>query len=323
MERDFKGVWIPKEIWLDERLTALDKIILTEIDSLDGDEGCYASNEYLAEFCQCSEAKITKSIALLTKYGYVKVKKFDGRKRFLTTCLIKNTSQGSKNYQAELYKVGHNNIDNNINNNIDIKKESKKERNYDDVFEEKEVDGELKDAFIELIKSRKLNKKNMTSKALELAIDKVRKLEDAEDKQIKVIYQSIENGWQGLFPLKNSEELHSMKLYEIKKGEDITWKRLFIIWEKILGYKLIEDVENVEAAKRLLELEGEDKVKLLVASLKMRGQYTYLSKDIKNIKDFSSLLENRDAVWRFYNENSDDWKKWSDNASQGKKRWVL
>lgn len=323
MERDFKGVWIPKEIWLDERLTALDKIILTEIDSLDGDEGCYASNEYLAKFCQCSVTKVSTSISLLIKLGYVEVKDFDGRKRILKSRLTKIVNEPLKKCKADFKKVKDNNIYNNINNNIDIKKESKKERKYDDVFEERKVDGELKDAFVELIKSRKLNKKNMTSKALELAIDKVRKLENTEDKQIKVIYQSIENGWQGLFPLKNSEELHNMKLYEIKNGEDITWKRLFIIWEKILGYKLIEDVENVEAAKQLLELEGEDKVKLLIASLKMRGQYTYLPKDIKNIKDFSSLLENRDAVWRFYNENSDDWKKWSDNASQGKKRWAL
>ncbi len=120
MERDFKGVWIPKEIWLDERLTALDKIILTEINSLDGEEGCYASNEYLADFCQCSEAKITKSIALLIEYGYIKVKKFDGRKRFLTTCLTKNIKESSKKYQAEWYKVGDNNIYNNIDNNIDI-----------------------------------------------------------------------------------------------------------------------------------------------------------------------------------------------------------
>ena len=54
MDRDFKGIWIPKEIWLDERLNALDKIILAEINSLDGEDGCYASNQYLAEFCQCS-----------------------------------------------------------------------------------------------------------------------------------------------------------------------------------------------------------------------------------------------------------------------------
>lgn len=123
MERDFKGVWIPKEIWLDTRLNALDKIILVEINSLDGADGCFASNEYLAEFCQCSEAKVSKSISLLTELGYIEVVKFDGRKRFLKTCLVKNTShvkntnQPSKIYKADLENLQDNNIYNNITNN--------------------------------------------------------------------------------------------------------------------------------------------------------------------------------------------------------------
>ena len=117
MPRDFKGVWIPKEIYLDERLSALDKIIFTEINSLDGEEGCFASNEYLAKFCQCSEAKITKSIALLKKLGYLYVKKFDGRRRFLGACIVKNTVETSKKYEAEWEKVRHSNIDSNIERN--------------------------------------------------------------------------------------------------------------------------------------------------------------------------------------------------------------
>lgn len=123
MERDFKGVWIPKEIWLDERLNALDKMILTEINSLDGEDGCFASNQYIAEFCQCSEAKVSKSIALLIDLGYVRVICFDGRKRFLKTCLVKNTSlvenpsQPSKKYKADSENLRHNNITNNIDNN--------------------------------------------------------------------------------------------------------------------------------------------------------------------------------------------------------------
>lgn len=123
MERDFKGVWIPKEIWLDTRLNALDKIILVEINSLDGEDGCFASNEYLAAFCQCSEAKVSKSISLLTELGYIKVTKFDGRKRFLKTCLVKNTShvkntsQPSKIYEADSENLQDNNIYNNIDNN--------------------------------------------------------------------------------------------------------------------------------------------------------------------------------------------------------------
>jgi hypothetical protein len=67
-KRDFKGVWIDKNVWLDTRLNALDKMILTEIDSLDAsDDGCYASNEYLANFCQCSASKVSASISKLVK----------------------------------------------------------------------------------------------------------------------------------------------------------------------------------------------------------------------------------------------------------------
>ena len=81
-ERDFKGVWIPREIWLDDRLNALDKVILTEIDSLDSSEkGCWASNKYIAEFCQCSESKVSQTITKLTKLGYLRVVSFDGRQR--------------------------------------------------------------------------------------------------------------------------------------------------------------------------------------------------------------------------------------------------
>ena len=86
-ERDFKGVLIPKAIWLDERLSGIEKIIFAEIDSLDNDDGCYASNEYLAKFCQCSESKVSKAIAKLTKFGYVYRESFDGRTRVLRTTL--------------------------------------------------------------------------------------------------------------------------------------------------------------------------------------------------------------------------------------------
>lgn len=87
--RDFKGVWIPKEVFLDDRLNAIEKIILVEVDSLDveGSEGCYASNEYLAKFCQCSVTKVSTSISKLIKLGYLYVSGNDGRKRYLKSRL--------------------------------------------------------------------------------------------------------------------------------------------------------------------------------------------------------------------------------------------
>lgn len=116
-ERDFKGVWIPKEVWLDDNLTMLDKGILVEIDSLDmGEDGCWASNEYLAKFCQCSIPKVATSISKLVDLGYIRRESFDGRKRKLKSCLSFSTSQPYKNYKADLQKVDAINIKNNTKN---------------------------------------------------------------------------------------------------------------------------------------------------------------------------------------------------------------
>lgn len=134
-ERDFKGVWIPKAVWLDRRLSALDKMILTEIDSLASEErGCFASNAYIADFCQCSEAKVTKSISLLIKLGYLYVASFNGRQRELKSRLstpsyeaesenvqgsfVKNTRQGSKFYEAESENLRDSKLDSKLDNNI-------------------------------------------------------------------------------------------------------------------------------------------------------------------------------------------------------------
>lgn len=124
-KRDFKGVWIPREVWLDKRLNALDKVILTEIDSLDNEEdGCFANNEYLAEFCQCSTKTVTRAITKLKICSYVYEKSFNGRQRLLKSSLDKMSRQPRQNVQADYSKcpgsiIKDNNINNNINNNIE------------------------------------------------------------------------------------------------------------------------------------------------------------------------------------------------------------
>lgn len=72
-ERNFKGVWIPKEIWLAKDLGWSEKVLLVEIDSLDGEQGCFASNEYLADFFKLSKDRISKMISSLRDKGYITV----------------------------------------------------------------------------------------------------------------------------------------------------------------------------------------------------------------------------------------------------------
>lgn len=71
VSRDFKGIWIPKEIWLDKNLTAQEKLFLAEIDSLDNSEGCFASNAYFAEFFGLSKDRASRVISSLAEKGYI------------------------------------------------------------------------------------------------------------------------------------------------------------------------------------------------------------------------------------------------------------
>ena len=85
MNRDFKGVWIPREIWLNDDLSLIEKCLLVEIDSLDNDpeRGCFASNEYLSKFIGKSEGRTANIISDLRKRGYLITVFWDGRNRGL------------------------------------------------------------------------------------------------------------------------------------------------------------------------------------------------------------------------------------------------
>ena len=72
-ERDFKGIWIPKEIWLSDQLSLMEKILFVEIHSLDNERGCYASNRHFSEFFGVSERQIQTYIAALKKKGFITV----------------------------------------------------------------------------------------------------------------------------------------------------------------------------------------------------------------------------------------------------------
>lgn len=74
-ERKFKGVWIPREIWLDTELSLQEKVFLVEIDSLDNDEErqCWASNQYFGNFFGLSEDRTSKIISELKNKGYLQV----------------------------------------------------------------------------------------------------------------------------------------------------------------------------------------------------------------------------------------------------------
>ena len=68
------------------------------------------------------------------------------------------------------------------------------------------IDEELKKAIYDFIKMRIAIKKPLTTRGLELMIKKLYKLTSNIDEQIEILHNSIMNNWQGIFPLKRSQE---------------------------------------------------------------------------------------------------------------------
>lgn len=87
------------------------------------------------------------------------------------------------------------------------KKESKKrEKSYDEILDRLVEDENLKAAYLEFIKMRKLIKKPMTNKALEMLIRKVDKLEpESIERKIELLDNAVLHNWQSVYPLKDND----------------------------------------------------------------------------------------------------------------------
>lgn len=77
MSRDFKGIWIPKQVWFTKELSLQEKIFMVEIDSLNAKENeekhCFATNKYFATFFGLSKNRCSSIIKELEKKGYITI----------------------------------------------------------------------------------------------------------------------------------------------------------------------------------------------------------------------------------------------------------
>lgn len=71
MDRIFKGVWIPCEIWLDKNLDVMEKTILVEIDSVGGLQNCLANKQHFVDFLQITKENLSVIIDGLIQKGYL------------------------------------------------------------------------------------------------------------------------------------------------------------------------------------------------------------------------------------------------------------
>jgi len=123
-ERNFKGVWIPKQIWECPALTLQEKVFFTEIESLDNEDGCFASNGYFAEFFGLSKTRVSLVIKSLIEKKYItsliiyKEGTKEILKRVLKVCYIGYVIEVKDPPQGKL--KDNNTVNNTINNTGNI-----------------------------------------------------------------------------------------------------------------------------------------------------------------------------------------------------------
>ena len=122
MDRSFKGVWIPREIWLMKELSVLDRCLYAEIDSLDNHEGCYASDDYFADFFGVHMNTIRGSIKRMIEKNLIRKDGKRGKSRVLR---IKTASQTEFDFDTNTMcnekkqKLSTSNLKSNTKNNLE------------------------------------------------------------------------------------------------------------------------------------------------------------------------------------------------------------
>ena len=198
MERNFKGVWIPAEIWLDKRLTICEKAFLAEVDSFTGNgKTFHKTNETIQEEYGIAPRTVQRMVKKLVDLGMMK-STFNGRVRHLSTgSIAKMTGQGRQNDGSASPKWRHTNTSNNTDTDT-----SKKE-GVVMPFETKEFADTWE---VWKQERRERGTKKYTQRGEQAALHKLQNDSQGDEATaVQMIHQSIANGWQGIFPLKNQK----------------------------------------------------------------------------------------------------------------------
>jgi hypothetical protein len=185
----FTGVWIPVEVFQMETLTITEKVVYGIVNALDNEEGCYASNGYLAQTLQLSDRQVKNVLKTLIDFQLVVRIEVDG-KRILRT-VEKQALVGATDFLGRGKPVSRRGGSRLPTDRKEDKKEDKPTLTlpYEQPFA---------DAWDKWVAYRKQIKKplsEMTMKEQLLMLSGW----GSEENAIASINKSIAFGWQGLF----------------------------------------------------------------------------------------------------------------------------
>lgn len=215
--RKFKGVWIPAKYWLDEDLTIMEVVLITEIDSLDGENGCFASNKHFADFLGVTAGRASQLIKNLSEKGYISVS-YNTQNNVTQRVIrvfrklntpVKKLNRGIKNTKGVFRKCGTSNTSSNTSNSNTVSLSSEDTTDdikdpFDDIsdkdrqtFINKLINSVTDDCGIPISNNQRQQIAKMllglTTDDAETVMTKVKQFVQQADNPVGYIIQSIKN----------------------------------------------------------------------------------------------------------------------------------
>jgi hypothetical protein len=275
---------IPKVVMRDKNLSIEAKAIYAYLTAFAGDKKtCYPSRDLMCEELGISINRFTKHLKTLKESGYIKVERIksgnlkakniyeiimDERDRCINFRDIENKYHENKDIENEYLEneyTNNNSLNNNsVNNNSINKKEKKKKKtDLDILINEYTSNSFLQETIIDFMKMRKSIKKPVTERALKGILNKLDKLATTDDIKIKILENSIENCWQGVFPLKDNFSNYNSNKYQDNNNsnsvEDLQKHQGYIDPEKMKPVSQ-DDLDEIDELQRELDEMGGGKI---------------------------------------------------------------
>ncbi len=211
-EREFLGIWIPAEVWLDQRLTMTEKAFMAEVESFSKNgKTFHKSNDTIRQQYGITPKTVQRIIKKLVELELLECY-FNGRVRHLSLgSMGKMTTLPGKNDDSASSKFPHTNT---------VERTTKNTFKKEVVYPFTEI--EFLDTWKAWLQERRDRRyKSYTDNGEQAALHNLKKMANDDYRiAIAIVQQSIAQGWQGLFELKRAK---SGKRPELDREQALAW----------------------------------------------------------------------------------------------------
>jgi len=207
--RQFKGIWIPADIWLSKELKPVDKILLADIDSFTGNgKAFYKSNATIAKELGVSLSTAKRAIKTLLSLKYIHISGTTSKRVCRSLIGFRDSGHIERDeVQNEFDKVQNDPPLGSKCTTTNTETNSSTNSLLREGIMLPFMDSRFKLAWIMWIDERKARRYGRyTQIGEQAALHKLYK-ESGEDLDtaIEMINESVANGWRGIFPLKKNK----------------------------------------------------------------------------------------------------------------------